>query len=79
MGTTGYGRRVAEDGRTVRYAFGAGPGKIDGILVIPVDDPDGWFVEGREDRPVVARNVLHKALRSRRRAGEWPRDASFFS
>ena len=79
MGTTGYGRRVAEDDRAVRYAFGAGPDEIDGILVIPVDDPDGWYVEGREDRPVVARNVLHTALRWRRREGAWPRDASFFS
>ncbi|HYQ74681.1 hypothetical protein [Cellulomonas sp.] len=79
MGTTGYGRRVAEDGGVVRYAFGTGPDAVDGILVIPLDDPDRWYVEGREDRPVLARNVLHAALRSRRREGAWPRDASFFS
>ncbi|WP_277344774.1 hypothetical protein [Cellulomonas sp. IC4_254] len=42
-------------------------------------DPERWYVDGGEERPVLARHVLHKALRLQRRDGAWPRDASFFS
>lgn len=79
MGTTGFGRLTGEDQDVVRYEFGSGPDAIEGTLVIPVADPEQWYVDGGEERPVLARDVLHKALRLQRRDGAWPRDASFFS
>ncbi|VTR76660.1 hypothetical protein [Cellulomonas hominis] len=79
MATMGFGRLVGENSQTVRYEFGPNPESIEGILVIPLDDPDQWYVDGSDRKPVLARNVLHKALRLQRRDGAWPRNASFFS
>ncbi|WP_431837136.1 hypothetical protein [Cellulomonas sp. Y8] len=79
MGTTGFGRLLSEGADVARYEFGPEPSSVRGVLVIPLDDPEQWYVEGQEERSVLARNVLHKALRLRRRDGVWPRDASFFS
>lgn len=79
MATMGFGRLVSEDRDAVRYEFGSGPDAIEGTLVIPVSDPEQWYVDGGEQKSVLARNVLHKALRLQRRDGVWPRDASFFS
>jgi hypothetical protein len=77
--TDGFGRLVGEDADAVRYEFGSGPDTIEGTAVIPVIDPGQWYVGGGEERSVLARNVLHQALRLQRRDGAWPRDASFFS
>ena len=79
MATMGFGRLIGEDPRAVRYEFGTSPESIEGTLVIPVDDPDSWYVDGSTTKPALARNVLHKALRLHRRDGAWPRNASFFS
>jgi len=79
MATTGSGRLVGEDADAVRYEFGSGPDAIEGTVVIPVSDPGRWYVDGGEERSVLARNVLQKALRLQRRDGARPRDASFFS
>ena len=80
MGFMAYGRRVAETADEVRYAFGTSETDPEaGVLVIPVADPDSWFVDGREDRPLAARRVLGKALRLHQQAGEWPEWASVFS
>jgi hypothetical protein len=79
MGTMGFGRKVREDGDSVRYEFGVDPAVVEGVLVVPVADVDSWYVQGSDDRPFTAQIVLHKALRLHRRDRAWPVDASFYS
>lgn len=80
MGFMAYGRKVAEAADHVRYAFGVDEDDPEaGVLVIPVGEPDQWFVEGREDRPKSAVVVASKAHRLREETGEWPDWASVFS
>lgn len=79
MAAMGFGRLVGEDSQSIRYEFGPDPQSIEGVLVIPLRDPEQWFVDGSSSKPVLARNVLQKALRLHRRDGAWPRSASFFS
>jgi hypothetical protein len=80
MGFMAYGRKVAETADEVRYAFGESEGDPEaGVLVIPVADPESWYVDGREGHPRAAQRVFGKAARLRRQAGEWPEWASFYS
>jgi hypothetical protein len=79
MGTTGFGRKLSEDVDVVLYSFGVDPEVVEGVLVIPLTDIDSWYVDGSDDRPSTARNVLHKALRVHQRDGTWLVDASYYS
>lgn len=80
MGFIAYGRKVAQTRDEVRYAFGISEDDPDaGVLVIPVADPESWFVEGRDGQSMAARRVLGKAVRLWRTTGEWPERASFYS
>lgn len=71
MGFMACGRKVREDERSVAYAFGTSPEDADGgVLVIPVDDVEAWYVDGAADaRPPSARRVAGKAVRLRERCG----------
>lgn len=79
MGAVAYGRKVREDGASVSYTFGIEPASPEGVLVIPVADPDAWYVEGGEARPVAALRVLGKAVRTFRSSGSWPDVVAFQS
>ncbi len=80
MAARAFAVRLHADDRQARYDYGIDeqdPGR--GVLVIPVDDPDGWFIDGRDDRPRMAGVVTAKAWREFRRSGEWPENASVFT
>lgn len=70
---------VTESVTEVRYAFGATPEADEGVLVVPVADPDAWYVEGTHERPVTAQWALLAVLRRHRREGRWPAQAAFHS
>lgn len=74
-----YGRKLREDAEQVAYSFGRAPDTSEGILVIPVENIDAWYVEGHEGESVSARRILQKAVRLQRRTGSWPEDASFYA
>lgn len=79
MGAVAYGRKVREDDERVSYTFGVGPTSPAGVLVVPVTDPDAWYVEGSSARPVAALRVLGKAVRTFRSTGGWPETVVFQS
>lgn len=79
MGAVAYGRRVREDRTSVSYTFGIEPGSPDGVLVVPVADPDAWYVDGSDERPAAALRVLGKAVRTFRSTGGWPESVAFQS
>lgn len=72
MGAVAYGRKVHEDDARVSYTFAIEPTRPEGVLVIPVADPDTWYVEGRDDKPKAALRILGKAVLTFRREGSWP-------
>ena len=81
MGMLVHGRKVRESATEVAYSFGFEPDVPDGVLVIPVDDVQAWYVEGSDahPKPVGARRIMAKAYRLRCAQGSWPDDASFHS
>lgn len=79
MAGMAFGRKVAESATEVRYAFGETPVADEGVLVIPFEDLDAWYVEGTQDRPISAQWALVKVLRLHRREGGWPEKAAFYS
>ncbi|MBX9245985.1 hypothetical protein ICW40_14345 [Actinotalea ferrariae] len=79
MAAVAYGSKVHTDDATVRYTFSVDPAVPEGEVVIPVDDVDGWRVDGREDKPSAARYVVMKAYREWSRTGEWPERVAFQS
>ena len=75
-----YGNLVSSDATSARYEFGLDAQDPDrGTLVIPVDDPSAWYVEGRDDLPRTAALVVGKAVRLRTELGEWPAHAPVFT
>jgi hypothetical protein len=80
MASQAYGRLVSADDEFARYDYG-----IDhddprrGTVVIPVRDPESWFMAGRDDRPRMALSVVARAVREFERTGAWPRWASVFT
>lgn len=79
MGAVAYGRKVREDEASVSYTFGVEPVSPEGVLIIPVTDPDAWYVDGSEARPAAAQRVLGKAVRTFRSSGRWPDAVAFQS
>jgi hypothetical protein len=80
MAFLAYGRRLSVDATHVRYDYGLtedDPAR--GVLVIPVADPEAWFMEGRDDHPRGAARVAGKAALHHERTGEWLENASYFS
>jgi hypothetical protein len=74
-----YGTKLSEDSNAVRYTFGPSPSDVRGVLVVPVDDMDSWFVEQATDRPMHARWVFSTIYRLWRSSGTWPEVAAFYS
>ena len=79
MAGMAYGKKLSEDPSVVRYAFGPSPSEVHGVLVVPVDDVDSWYVEQATDRPTYARWVFSKVYRLWSSSGTWPDDARFYS
>lgn len=79
MGAVAYGRKVREDDESVSYTFAIEPAAPEGVLVIPVVDPDAWYVDGSDARPTAALRVLGKAVLTFRRSGSWPEVVAFQS
>lgn len=75
-----FGRLVSFDATSARYEFGLDLHDPDrGTVAIPGEDPERWYVEGREGRPYVAAVVVRKAVRLREQQGTWPEWASVFT
>lgn len=80
MAAQAFGILLSVDETTARYDYGMREDDPQrGILVIPVSDPNAWYMEGREDRPHWAGTVVSRALYLRQQTGEWPKNASFQS
>lgn len=73
-----FGLKIAESATEVRYGFGETPAADEGVLVIPIDDLDAWYVEGVDHRPLAAEWALVKVLRVHRKEGVWPDRAAFY-
>lgn len=80
MASAAYGRLVSADDEDARCDYGMGPDDPRrGVLVIPVRDPEAWFIEGRDDRPRPAGSVMARAVRGFESTGTWPEWASIFT
>ena len=80
MAAQAFGVLVSVDEEAARYDCGIeedDPAR--GIVVIPIAAPDHWYMEGRDDRPNFARNIVGRALHLRGRSGAWPQNASYQS
>ncbi len=80
MASAAYGRLVSADDEHARYDYGMGPDDPRrGVLVIPMWNPEAWFMEGRDDRPRMAGSVVARAVRGFESTGAWPEWASIFT
>ncbi|GAA3805628.1 hypothetical protein [Cellulomonas soli] len=80
MAIVAFGHRLSISTDAVRYEFGLTADDPDrGVVVIPLDDAEAWFVEDRADRPVSAKKVVGRAWLQHERTGEWPEWASVAS
>lgn len=79
MGAMAYGRKVREDDASVSYTFSGETTEPEGVLVIPLTDPETWYVEGRDHKPLTALRVLGKAAKLHRLSGSWPDTVIFQS
>ncbi|GAA3805637.1 hypothetical protein CSO01_04550 [Cellulomonas soli] len=79
MAGAAYGRKIAETMAAVRYTYGREPDTVEGTLVIPTEDPDAWYIEDSDERPMHASWVFIKAYRAWRASGEWPERSSFYA
>lgn len=76
-----YGRNVRESAAEVAYTFGDDPNEASGVVVIPLDDVEAWYVEGveRGREPFGAKRVAGKAYAMHSRTGAWPEDGSYYA
>lgn len=75
-----FARLISVDVVAARYDFGVSEDDPDrGTLVIPVDDPASWRVEGTNPSPHLADVVVGKAVTLQRRTGRWPENASVYT
>lgn len=80
MASSAYGRLVSADDEFARYDYGIDPeDPLRGIIVIPVHDPESWYMEGRDDHPRMALSVTARAVREFEKSGNWPEWASIFT
>ncbi len=80
MASHAYGRLLSADDECARYDYGIdAEDPLRGVVVIPVRDPESWFMEGRDDRPRMAGSVTARAVREFERTGAWPEWASIFT
>lgn len=77
MGAAAYGTRLGQDEVHVRYSFATDPAAPEGVLVIPLADPEGTYAEGHDRLPPAASRVLGKAVRMHRQTGTWPERVAF--
>ena len=77
MASQAYGRLVQADDEFARYDDGTDPhDPRRGTLVIPVRDPESWFMAGRDDRTRMAMSIAARAVREFERTGARPEWAS---
>lgn len=79
MGAQAWGVRLGLDDVEVRYSYAPELDPPQGVLVIPLADPDASYAEGRDALPHAAQRVLWKALRVHRQTGTWPERVAFQS
>ena len=80
MAAQAFGLLLTVDEVAVRYDCGTREDDpLRGVVVIPIAEPESWYMEGRSDRPRFAKNIVGRALNLRERTGAWPKNASFQS
>lgn len=77
MAARAFGLLLSANVTEARYDYGLTEDDPErGVLVIPVEDPAAWWVEGVNAHPVFAGSVAGKAVTAFQRTGEWPANAS---
>jgi len=80
MAFMAYAHQLSKTPEAIRYDYGMTEDDPErGVLVIPLTDPEAWYMEGRTDRPWGAGKVVRRAWVRREQTGEWPAEASVFS
>lgn len=80
MARMAHGERLSATKESVTYRFAENPrDKWDGVLVIPVAEPDTAHVEDMTDPPFAARAVFGKAFRHYEVHGDWPESVLYAS